>query len=146
MNDPTLTPTRIPPKHLPRTKATPMRAILRVTRACAPPPAIPFHLCPPRPGTEWACSSDNTLPPRVPWRLVRAPLPGPSPRTLAITYLGHFGNSLLPGRGRGRHGCSRRRRANPGPQIPTLRDRRRPKALRQQAGFGAGSGTGLVDL
>lgn len=50
-------------------------------------------------------------------------------RPFAIAYLSHFGNSLLPGRGGGRHDCSRRPRANPGPQKSALRVRERPKTF-----------------
>lgn len=92
------------------------RAVLRGDKSLHPSTGYPFP------------SLSPLVPHRVGLPLGHSPAAGttgpgasPSPRALptgalAIAYLGHFGNSLLSGRGGGRHGCKRRPPTNPEPQ------------------------------
>lgn len=111
----------------------PMRAVLRSDKSLRPTTDYPFLSFFPSAPLGVGLLLGQRFPALRTTETGASPSSRPLPtRPSAIAYLSHFGNSLLPGRGGGRHGCSRRPRANPGPQKSALKVRERPKTFRQQ--------------
>lgn len=119
---PVLPPQKCLPRRWPRKRGCashPLTLLLQLSRG---------------PARGWPAPWTTRLPPREPRRPGQPPSRASSLKARAAAYLGHFGDPLLPGRGGGRHGCSVRPRASPGPHKPTGNARLHFRDFRKQSG------------